>query len=133
MATKKRVKVVRVPGTTNNITKGIINYLASRGHFAFRVNNTGVWDEQKQLFRKTGSEGVADIIGCINSIHRMPGVNFLYGQFIAIEVKNKATRDRMSAAQKEFRDCTESALGIYFVAKGYEEFVQWFESIYGKI
>jgi hypothetical protein len=116
MPTTKRTKIVRVPGTTNNITKGIINYINARKDcFAFRVNNAGVYDEAKKVYRKSDRSGIADIIAC------------LWGEFVAIEVKNKTTRDRMSEAQKGFEAAVTDAGGWYFIVTDYEEFVKLFE------
>lgn len=103
-----------VPATTNNITKGIINFLLSQGHFAFRVNTTGVWDERKRAFRKANTTpGTPDILACVN------------GKFVAIEVKNKETGDRVSAAQRAWHAHCVASQGTYVVALGYNHFIGW--------
>jgi hypothetical protein len=117
MATK--TKLVRVPGTTNNITKGIINYLNVRKNcFAFRVNNGGVWDPVRGTFRRAARAGISDIVACVN------------GEYLSIEVKNKATGDKMSEAQIVFSGEVVRAKGRYMVANDYETFVAHFEMIY---
>jgi len=116
MAKTKKAKIVRVPGTTNNITKGIINFINARpGCFAFRVNNAGVYDEAKKTYRNSGRAGIADIIAC------------MYGEFVAIEVKNKATRDRMSKAQKAFEEAVEEAGGWHFIVTDYDGFIKYID------
>lgn len=115
----KRTKLVRVPGTTNNITKGILNYLNLREHFAFRVNSGGVWDQSVGRFRAGRSLGVSDILCCLKG-----------GRFLAIEVKNAATKDRVRPSQVAFRLGVMAAGGDYIIARSYESFVSWFESQY---
>jgi hypothetical protein len=119
----KKIKLVRVPGTTNNITKGIINYLNSRGHFAFRVNSGGVWDPTKKRFRAGRSAGVSDILCCLKG-----GPIFSGGRFLAIEVKNEATKDRIRPAQTAFKANVAAADGYYVTAASYDGFVSWFNS-----
>jgi len=123
----KRAKIIKVPGTTNNITKGIINYLKSKGHFARRINTTGIFDENKKLFRRSSNKGTSDIIACVSCRNEPGGIYF--GQFLAIEVKNKGTKDTLSDDQKKFGDEVVNAHGVYYTAIGYEEFVGWFESM----
>lgn len=134
---KKMSKIVRVPATTNNITKGIINYLNASGHFAFRVNSGGVYDPTKGSFRANAKAGAADIICCIKRRYVNPiclsGPARISGEFLAVEVKNKATKDRARPAQQRFGASVVGAHGVYFIASGYNEFVTWFESTYGKI
>ncbi len=131
MATRK-TKIVRVPATTNNITKGIINYLNAKGHFAFRVNSGGVWDPRTNEFRRGRSAGVADILCCIKvETTEAFGGGFNYrGEFLAIEVKNGATKDRSRPAQRMFGEKLEAAGGDYTVARSYDQFVKWFETVY---
>jgi hypothetical protein len=131
MAKTKRTRIVKVPGTTANITKGIINFLNSKGHFAFRVNNTGVWDEARQAFRRANTEpGIADILCCFHYTKPMINgpllTNFNVGIFMAIEVKNEETKDRMSPAQINFRENVAAAGGTYLTTPSLGSFIKWY-------
>lgn len=84
-------KKILAPATTENITKGIINFLNNEGHFAMRIERTGIWDEAKQQFRKSGTtESVLDIYCCL-----APS-----GRSLWIDVKKG--KDRLSTGQKNF-------------------------------
>jgi hypothetical protein len=131
MAKSKKTKIVRVPGTTNNIKKGIRNFLNSKGHFAFLVNNTGIWDEARQAFRMAHTEpGIADVICCFHYTKPMVNgpllTNFNVGLFMAIEVKNADTKDKLSQAQKDFRDNVAAAGGTFIETPSVESFINWY-------
>jgi Holliday junction resolvase len=110
-------RLVRVKLTSGNITRGIINYLTVKGHLAFRIQSTGLWDPVKKQFRQSGSKkGVADIICCYG------------GKFLAIEVKNEKTHDRIRPDQITFSRDVAAAGGIYIIARSYKAFTDWYES-----
>lgn len=115
-----RKKIRRVPATTNNLTKGIVNFLLDKGHFVFRVNNGAVFDPVKQVFRKRGKldPALSDVMGVL----RPSGV------FIAIEVKNAATGDRPKSRQKDFAREIKSRGGIHYFAKTYSGFKAWYDN-----
>ena len=70
--------------TANRMTANIIRAINMQpGCVAYRVNNTGIWDEAKQIFRKANTEpGLPDIFAVLR------------GRFAGIEVK--AGRDKIS-------------------------------------
>jgi len=122
MATTKTARLVKVKATTNNITRGIINFLNVRGHYAFRVNSTGIWDPVKQVIRRPNSpRGIADIVCCLRLKDRSAGM------FLSIEIKNAQTKDRMRPNQKQFALDIAQAGGWPLVVTSYGEFLRWYE------
>lgn len=116
MARITTIRLVKVKATTNNITRGIVNFLNVRGHFAFRVNSTGIWDPTKRIFRKPNQKyGLADIVCCLHG-----------GKFLAVEVKNQITKDRMKRNQEAFESELVKAGGVYYVAKNMFDFIDWY-------
>jgi len=103
-----KVKPVRSE-TANQITANLIRAINSQPHcVAYRINNTGIWDEAKQLFRKAHTEpGLPDIIV------------IAYGFFAGIEVK--AGKDKQSDDQKHRQSEIERAKGVYFLAHSTDE------------
>lgn len=100
--------------TANQITRNIIRAVNMQpGCVAYRVNNVGVWDEAKQVYRKGNTEkGLPDIV----VIHG--------GRFIAVEVK--AGRDKLSREQLMRKFEIERAGGIYFEARSTDAFLKFF-------
>jgi hypothetical protein len=128
---KRRVKLVRVPGTTSNIKTGIVNFLLAHGHYAVKIDTVGVWDKAKKTFRRSGTrKGTADVMGCIHYVKKMMAGNiettFNCGLFIAIEVKNENTNDRVRPEQLQEADLIAKAGGLYLITPSVESFVQWY-------
>lgn len=118
-AARRKTRIVRVPGTTNNITKGVINFLRAEGHFAFRVNTMGIPLEDGSGWKKSGSEkGVADVLACMLPREGASGL------FYAFEIKKG--RDRASSKQIEFKENVERALGTVIEIKTYSDFLAWY-------
>lgn len=113
---RKPAKAVKAE-TANRITANILRTVnAQPGGLAYRVNNTGIWDTEKGIFRKTNTEkGIPDIIGCLR------------GRSLWIEVK--AGRDRLSDDQKMRKFEIERAGGLYFEARSTDSFLEWFKQI----
>lgn len=128
----KRVKIVRVPGTTANIIKGIVNFLLSKGHFVYPTPTVGIWDEKKKAYRRAGKRGGPDITGCLHYAKTLGGVGgitrFNCGLYLAIEVKNPATRDRVRKAQQEFAQEVKSAGGLYIITPSVESLINWYNN-----
>lgn len=116
-ATHRRPAKPAKPETANRITANIIRVVnAQPGCIAYRVNNTGIWDEAKQVFRKAHTEkGIPDIIGCLR------------GRSLWIEVK--AGRDKLSQDQLLRKFEIERAGGLYFEARSTDGFLKWFTEI----
>lgn len=90
--------------TANQITANLLRAINGQPNcVAYRINNTGIWDEAKQIFRKAHTEpGLPDIIV------------IAYGCFAGIEVK--AGKDKQSEDQKHRQSEIERAKGVYFIA-----------------
>lgn len=103
--------------TANRITANIIRVINMQpGCAAYRINNVGVWDAEKKLYRAGNTQkGIADISAIIR------------GRALWVEVK--AGRDNMSRDQMIFRQEVERAGGLYFEARSTDEFLNFFKTI----
>lgn len=114
--------------SANNLTKAIVSFLNFSGHFAERINTMGVYRAAKKVkdvdgitrtvgkgtyTKSTSTNGSADISATIS------------GRSVKIEVKFKG--DRMSEAQKEYAARTAAAGGIYYVARDFDSFIEWYD------
>lgn len=116
--TKRHEKAAKAKAeTANAITRNIIRAVNMQPNcVAYRVNNTGIWDEAKQVFRKAHTEkGLPDIVGSVK------------GRSLWVEVK--AGRDKMSREQLMRKHEIERAGGLYFEARSTDGFLKWFIEI----
>ncbi|GAA4470451.1 hypothetical protein GCM10023189_59060 [Nibrella saemangeumensis] len=123
----KRLKCPNVPAfaikptkysdkTANDLTRAIIRCIELYGGYAVRVQTQGQFNEKLGRWTKgTTKTGTADIHGIYN------------GQHLSIEVK--IGRDRQSEAQRRTADQVSRSGGLYFIAKDFESFWQWFHAI----
>lgn len=102
--------------TANGLTKCIITYLQLKGWQAERINSTGRNYKGKWIYG-TGTNGTADISATIK------------GKSVKIEVK--IGKDRQSEAQKDYQQMIERAGGVYFIAKDFTEFAEWYNLNFG--
>lgn len=107
----------RTKETANRITANIIRAVNMQPKcVAYRINNVGVWDAEKQIHRKGNTQkGIADVAAIIR------------GRAAWIEVK--AGRDKPSREQMIFGQEVTAAGGLYFVAYSTDEFLTWFKEI----
>jgi hypothetical protein len=110
--------------TANGLTNCIMDFLKFNGHYANRINSQGQARKEKielafgnyiekvRFTHGTTSKGTADIMAIIN------------GKHVAIEVK--IGRDKMSQAQEKEQQRILSSGGLYFVAKDFTLFFEWF-------
>ncbi len=121
--------------TANGLTKCIIDFINLTGNQAERISNTGRQiDNRKTVIdvlgssrtigsikwiKGTGTNGTADISSVLN------------GKSVKIEIKIGA--DKQSDQQKEYQKKIESAGGIYFVAKDFKSFYEWYYITFEKI
>lgn len=106
----KKLKKIKVVEDANSISKAIVNYIIHEGHWASRVNTTGIFDKSTGAFRKTTQQkGFSDIIAVI------------FGRAVFIEVKYG--EDKMSCNQKKFEKDVTQAHGIYCIVNKYDEFI----------
>jgi hypothetical protein len=118
--------------SANSLTKSIIFYINATGNQAERIGSQGQYREgakiqvgtgeiayTKQLPGKwtpgQGTKGTADISATIN------------GKSVKIEVKYG--RDVQSEVQKQYQQKIESAKGIYYIARDFDTFVEWYKTI----
>lgn len=117
---------------TNGLTKAVIAWIQVHGYQAERISTTGRYiDNRKKVtdvmghtrmlgsgkyIPGTGTKGSADISATIA------------GRSVKIEIKNEATNDRQSEAQKKYQDAIERAGGVYLIVRTFSGFVEWWKS-----
>lgn len=110
-------KIKKVKATTNNVTQAIINHLESHGHYAGRINTTGIYDPVSQVWRKVPEreKGKFDIYAC------------LFPSGISLWIDIKTQNDKPSKYQLEFKNRIESSGGIAIFIKTYNEYLLWYK------
>ena len=114
--------------TANGLTRCIIDYLTLMGFHAERINVTGRIIDGRRTYtdvlgrlRTVGAvtwakgsmqRGTADISATVN------------GKSLKVEVK--IGRDRQSEAQRRYQAQVEAAGGVYYIAKTFPGFYNWF-------
>ncbi len=114
--------------TANGLTKCIIDFINLSGGQAERISNTGRQIDNRitvldvigrsktigsmEWVRGTGKNGTADISATIK------------GRSVKVEVK--IGRDKQSQDQKNYQKEVERAGGIYFIARNFESFYNWY-------
>lgn len=90
---------------------------------AWRINTTGIYDPVLGVWRRRGKNerGVSDIIGCVD------------GKFLAVEIKNKLTRDRPSKDQVRFVKHVGKSGGVMIVVDDYNNFPAVFHKAFSNI
>ena len=107
--------------TSNGLTAAILDFLKFNGNYSNRINCMGVNRRinGKMVYTPSSTRrGVADIHAIIN------------GKHCSIEVKCKATNDKMSKEQDQERKLVESAGGIYYVAQDMASFISWYNQTF---
>ncbi len=104
--------------TANGLTACIVAYAKLTGAFASRLNNTGIYRGGKYT-RSTSRRGLPDVLVTRG------------GQSLFIEVK--VGRDKMSQWQQAVRDDQQQAGGLYYVAKDFESFKQWYDNLNNEV
>ena len=114
--------------TANGLTKAIIAWINLNGYQAERISTTGRWIDNSKVvtdvlgnrkkigsgkyIKGTGTNGSADISATIK------------GKSIKIEVK--IGKDKQSEAQIKYQQMIEKAGGIYFIAKNFDNFYDFY-------
>lgn len=102
--------------TANGLTKCILSLLQVEGCYATRIQSQGQYHEKLQSWTKgTTSKGTADIHATIN------------GRHVSIEIK--IGKDRQSEAQRATQAKIEAAGGLYFIARDFQSFYDYFQTI----
>lgn len=117
--------------TANGLTKMIIDWINYNGGQAERINTTGRLIKAKtykdvmgitktigqdKWIKGTGTLGSADISATIQ------------GKSVKIEVK--IGRDKQSDVQKQYQEAIEKAGGIYYIAKDFDSFYNWYNETF---
>ena len=117
--------------TANGLTKCIVDWINLNGYQAERISTTGRYIDNSKVvtdilgrtkkigggkyIKGSGTKGSADISATIK------------GKSIKIEVKIGA--DRQSEYQKEYQQKIEQAGGVYFIAKDFDSFIDFYNKI----
>jgi len=100
------------------LTICITTYLRLKGAFVSRLNNTGIYDYKLRRYRPgTNRRGLPDVIA----------THPITGKSLMIEVK--AGRDRMSESQEKIRDEQTASGGLYYLARDFTSFKEWFDTL----
>ncbi len=114
--------------TANGLTKCIIDFINLHNGQAERINNTGRQLDCRTTFQDvlgrtrtignikwikgTGKNGTADISATIKGV--------------SVKVEVKIGKDKQSNFQKEYQREVERAGGVYFIAKDFDSFYNWY-------
>lgn len=113
-----RVRTVFRDDTANGLTRAIIAHLRFHGHFAARVNVTGIYDRRRGAYRTTsGRKGMADINAVIN------------GRAVQFEIK--AGADRPRSDQMQVQREVQAAGGVYEFVHNFTEYAELYSRLTG--
>lgn len=102
--------------TANGLTRAIIDYIQLNGGQAERIGSMGRVVKRNGVSRYipgTSTKGTADISSTIK------------GRSVKIEVK--VGKDRQSEYQKLYQADVERAGGVYYIARTFDEFYEWYQ------
>lgn len=127
---ERLVPKLKIMGTSTNVLeRRIVTFIQLHGWYASRVANKGTSKQERftsasgyevvknQYIPSTSEPGIADVDASPN------------GKVVKIEVKNAATKDRMSPAQAAYKKKVEISGGIYYVATDIDSFIDWYYGI----
>lgn len=103
--------------TANGLTRCVVDFIRYNGGQAERINTTGMPEQRggRIIWRKSNTtKGSADISATIA------------GRSVKVEVK--IGPDRQSEAQCRYQTAIERAGGLYFVARDFTSFVEWYDT-----
>lgn len=116
---------------TNDLTKAVIKWIEMHGYHAERISTTGRYVDNRKKYKDvmgytrvigsgswipgTGTKGSADISATIA------------GRSVKIEIKNAATNDRQSEAQRKYQESIEKSGGVYLIVRTFSGFVEWWK------
>jgi hypothetical protein len=102
--------------TANGLTKCIEDFIKYQGGYANRISTTGLMRKIKGEMKYTkgnSNKGAADVRILFN------------GRCADIEIK--IGRDKQSDAQKKEQARIERAGGLYFIARNFPDFLEWWQ------
>lgn len=117
--------------TTNALTQAVLTWLQLNGHYAVRVSSSG---------RYVGGKSFTDVIGRVRNLpgRFIPGTTrsgtadvhaSISGVHCSLEIKCKATKDRMSEVQKRTAEDVQRSGGIYFIVPDFETFLRFYHNL----
>jgi len=119
--------------TANGLTKCIIAWISLMGGQAERISTMGRPIEHRQIY--------SDVVGrtrVINNIEWIPGNGTLGSADISATIKGRSVkievkigRDIQSQAQKNYQTAIERSGGIYYIARDFTSFIEWYNSNFG--
>lgn len=97
---------------TGSITTAVINFLNLIGFFAWENKTVGIWDAQKNIYRKPARhiKGASDIIA-----------TDWFGRIICVEIKTGA--DRLSADQTIYATEIVGRGGVYLIVQNIQDLI----------
>ncbi len=102
--------------SANELTKAIVAYINLNGGFASRINSTGVFRPKLgKYIPGSQRKGIADVFGTFEGL--------------SLQIEVKFGRDRQSDKQKEVERDQMKAGGLYFIARNFTEFKDWFDKL----
>jgi len=120
--------------SANALTKCVVSFINMSGGFAERINTMGVYQQAKQ---------VKDVDGKMRTIGKgkyIPGGSTKGSADISATIKGRAVKievkygkDKMSESQKEYQENTERAGGIYYIARDFDSFIEWYDKIISEL
>lgn len=112
-------------GTANSLTAAIIRFIKERGGQAERITVMG----RPITARQGGREYVVGWAQSHMTVGTADISATIGGRSVKIEVK--AGQDRQSEAQRLYQQSVEAAGGIYYIARCFDGFVQWYNQTFG--
>ena len=100
--------------TANELTRVITDYIRLNSGYCTRINTTGQFRAGKWI-KGTTTKGTADLHAIIA------------GRHVSIEIK--IGRDKLSPAQIKQAGIIERAGGLYYVARNFSDFFNWFNTL----
>lgn len=107
--------------TANGLTRCVVDFIRYTGGQAERINTTGMPEQRGRriVWRKSNTtKESADISATIA------------GRSVKIEVK--IGHDLLSEAQRRYQASIERAGGLYFIAKDFTSFVEWYSKTFNR-
>ena len=115
--------------TANGLTKAIIAFIQLNGGQSERINTMGRPIDRRKVY--TDTVGLTRTIG---SVEWIPGTGTKGSADISATIKGKSVKievkigaDRQSEAQRKYQQDIEQAGGLYFIAKDFTSFVEWYK------
>ena len=114
--------------TANGLTKCVIDYITFMGGMAERRNSMGRFIQPKTYTNVFGKEIQLGKGKYIPTTERN-GTSDISGVYkgVPLAVEVKIGTDKMSAAQRQYKDDFEAAGGVYIIARSFGQFIDEFQ------